>query len=109
MTPRVLVVGRKRGIFEAVHQKFGVQPAISAEGGNEADIVQASRDHLDIRLAAMGTGRDDTTRGRLMGVIEEKAPLVSIHLKDRERGAGGMADFVVKRISTFLTPKEVLL
>lgn len=44
MTPRVLVMGRKPGIVEAVHEKFGAQPVTWAEAGTEADILQALQD-----------------------------------------------------------------
>ena len=103
MTPRVLVMGRKPGIVEAVHEKFGAQPVTWAEAGTEADILQALQDYPDIRLAAMGAGLDDVTRGRLIAVIAAQRTDVTIHLKDRASGPGGMAEFVVKLISTFLT------
>ena len=103
MTPRVLVMGRKPGIVEAVHEKFGAQPVTWAEAGTEADILQALQDYPDIRLAAMGAGLDDDTRGRPIAVIAAARPDVTIHLEDRASGPGGMAEFVVKLISTFLT------
>ena len=103
MTPRVLVMGRKPGIVEAVHEKFGAQPVTWAEAGTEAVILQALQDYPDIRLAAMGAGLDDDTRGRLIAVIAAARPDVTINLKDRASGPEGMAEFVVKLISTFLT------
>ena len=103
MTPRVLVMGRKPGIVEAVHEKFGAQPVTWAEAGTEADILQALQDYPDIRLAAMGAGLDADTRGRLIAVIAAARPDVTINLKDRASGPEGMAEFVVKLISTFLT------
>lgn len=103
MTPRVLVMGRKPGIVEAVHEKFGPQPVTWAEAGTEVDILKALQGYPDIRLAAMGAGLDDETRGRLIAVIAAARPDVTIHLKDRASGPGGTAEFVVKLISTFLT------
>ena len=82
---------------------IGANPVTWAEAGTEVDILKSLQGYPDIRLAAMGAGLDDVTRGRLIAVIAAARPDVTIHLKDRASGPGGMAEFVVKLISTFLT------
>ena len=104
MTPRVLVIGCKFGLVEAALQNFGAQPVTWVAAG----IVQILRDCPVISLAGIGVALHDTTRERVVGGIAVKASHVSIHLKDRESDAGGIAEFVVKLIPTFFTPKEVV-
>ncbi len=42
----------------------------------------------------MGAGLDDGIRGELIGVIAQRRPDISIHLKERSSGPDGMAPFV---------------
>jgi hypothetical protein len=55
-----------------------------------------------IACVVMGAGLDDTVRGELVGVIAGRRPDISIYLKDRTSGPGGMAPFVRKVVEAMV-------
>ena len=76
MTPRVLVMGRKPGIVEAVHEKFGAQPVTWAYIQSVAMLPRYPFGRygggVGLRYARTSDRRD-----------HRRAPNVTIHLKDR--------------------------
>ena len=55
-----------------------------------------------IACVVMGAGLDDDVRGELIGVIAERRPDISIHLKERSTGPDGLAPFVRKVVEAMV-------
>ena len=95
----ILLMGRLPDIVENVSRALDDMP-VAFVGATSADEVKQKLEmHPEIALAVMGAGLDDATRGELIEIIAAARPDVTIHLKDRDSGPGGMSPFV-RRVTT---------
>ena len=94
MKPVILLVGRLPGVDETVARELQ-DMSVEWLGAHDRDEVARQLDtEPAIACVVMGAGLDDRIRGELIGVIASRRPDITIHLKDRASGPGGMASFV---------------
>lgn len=99
MKPVVLLVGKLPGIVGHLADELEDLPIRWLGAHDHGEVVYQLEHEPGIALVIMGAGIEDAIRGDLVGVIAAIRPDVSIHLKDRSSGPGGMADFV-RRVAT---------
>ena len=87
MKPVVLLVGRLPGVIGATAQKLADMPVEWLGAHNRVEVIRQLAAEPRIACVVMGAGLDDDIRGELIGVIAERRPDISIHLKDRELGS----------------------
>ncbi|WPY94066.1 hypothetical protein T8T21_13270 [Limimaricola variabilis] len=93
MKPVILLVGRLPGVVETVSSALEDLP-VEWLGAHDRDEVERQLDaEPNIACVVIGAGLDDRIRGELIGVIAGRRPDITIHLKDRASGPGGMAPF----------------
>ena len=95
----VLLMGRLSDIVDNVARALNDMPLSFVGATNADEVKQRLKDHPEIALAVMGAGLDDAMRGELIEIIAAARPDVTIHLKDRDSGPGGMSPFV-RRVTT---------
>ena len=99
MKPVILLVGRLPGVDETVARELQDLPVEWLGAHDRAEVERQLDTEPAIASVVMGAGLDDRVRGELIGVIASKRPDITIHLKDRASGPGGMASFV-RRVVT---------
>lgn len=93
MDPVVLLVGRLPGVIGDVAKSLEDMPIRWLGAHNRAEVIQQLEREPMIACVVMGAGLDDSVRGELVGVIAERRPDISIHLKDRSSGPEGLVHF----------------
>ncbi|MGR3626629.1 MAG: hypothetical protein ACU0A0_10110 [Limimaricola sp.] len=93
MKPVILLVGRLPGAVETVARALGDLPVEWLGAHDRAEVIRQLDTEPAITCVVIGAGLDDQLRGDLVGVIASRRPDITIHLKDRASGPGGMADF----------------
>ncbi|WP_341211709.1 hypothetical protein [uncultured Limimaricola sp.] len=94
MKPVILLVGRLPGVDETVARELQDMPVEWLGAHDRDEVARQLEAEPAIACVVMGAGLDDRIRGELIGVIASRRPDITIHLKDRASGPGGMADFV---------------
>jgi hypothetical protein len=94
MKPVVLLVGRLPGVIGETARDLADVPVEWLGAHNRDEVIQQLEAEPGIACVVMGAGLDDQVRGELIGVIAQRRPDISIHLKDRSSGPDGMTPFV---------------
>ena len=94
MKPVVLLVGRLPGIVGHLADELQDLPVEWLGAHDRAEVARQLEAEPRIVTVIMGGVYADDLRGELIHEIAALRPDVSIHLKDRASGPGGMADFV---------------
>ncbi len=102
MKPVVLLVGRLPGIVGHLADELEDLPIRWLGAHDHGEVVHQLEHEPGIALVIMGAGLDDNIRGDIVGVIAAIRPDVTIHLKDRASGPGGMAAFVRRVVTGML-------
>ncbi|MGR3592619.1 MAG: hypothetical protein ACU0B9_14835 [Limimaricola soesokkakensis] len=104
MKPVILLVGRLPGVVENVARALEDLP-VEWLGAHDREEVERQLDtEPAIACVVIGAGLDDRIRGDLIGVIASRRPDLTIHLKDRASGPGGMAGFA-RRVVEIALPE----
>jgi hypothetical protein len=90
----VLLVGRLPGVIGGIAQQLQDIPVEWLGAHNRDEVIHQLQAEPRIACVVMGAGLDDDIRGELIGVIAQRRPDISIHLKERSSGPDGMAPFV---------------
>jgi len=106
MKPVVLLVGKLPGVVGRLADELDDLPIRWLGAHDHGEVVHQLEKEPGIACVIMGAGLDDEIRGDLVGVIAAIRPDVSIHLKDRSSGSGGMARFV-RRVVTAMILNDV--
>lgn len=93
MYPVVLLVGRLPGVIGDVAKALENMPIRWLGAHNRTEVIQQLEAEPRIACVIMGAGLDDSIRGELVGVIAERRPDITIHLKDRQSGPEGLLPF----------------
>ena len=102
MRPVVLLVGRLPGVIGSIAQKLQDIPVEWLGAHDREEVIRQLAAEPRIACVVMGAGLDDDIRGELIGVIAERRPDISIHLKERSSGPDGMAPFVRKVVEAMV-------
>jgi hypothetical protein len=102
MRPVVLLVGRLPGVIGGIAQKLQDIPVEWLGAHNRDEVIRQLELEPRIACVVMGAGLDDAIRGELIGVIAQRRPDISIHLKERSSGPDGMASFVRKVVEAMV-------
>ncbi|WP_413875274.1 hypothetical protein [Albidovulum sp.] len=102
MKPVVLLVGKLPGIVGHLADELEDLPIRWLGAHDHGEVIYQLEHEQGIALVIMGAGLDDGIRGDLVGVIAAVRPDVTIHLKDRASGPGGMAAFVRRVVTGML-------
>ena len=102
MRPVVLLVGRLPGVIGGIAQQLQDIPVEWLGAHNREEVIRQLESEPKIVCVAMGAGLDDAIRGELIGVIAQRRPDISIHLKERSSGPDGMAPFVRKVVEAMV-------
>ena len=102
MRPVVLLVGRLPGVIGGIAQELQDIPVEWLGAHNREEVARQLGAEPRIACVVIGAGLDDAIRGELIGVIAERRPDVSIHLKERSSGPDGMAPFVRKVVEAMV-------
>ncbi|GAB5437954.1 hypothetical protein [Falsiruegeria mediterranea] len=94
MKPVVLLIGRLPQVIGNVAQQLQHLPIEWLGAHDQAEVIHQLDAEPRITCVVMGAGLDDSVRGALIGVIANRRPDVSIHLKDRRSGPAGLVPFV---------------
>lgn len=99
MKPVVLLIGKLPGIVGHLADELEDLPIRWLGAHDHGEVVRQLETEPEISCVIMGAGLPDDIRGDLIGVIAAIRPDVTIHLKDRASGPGGMASFVRRVVS----------
>jgi hypothetical protein len=102
MRPVVLLVGRLPGVIGGIAQQLQDIPVEWLGAHNRDEVIRQLEAEPKIACVVMGAGLDDTIRGEMIGVIAQRRPDISIHLKERSSGPDGMAPFVRKVVEALV-------
>jgi hypothetical protein len=102
MRPVVLLVGRLPGVIGGIARKLEDIPVEWLGAHNRDEVIRQLEAEPGIACVVMGAGLDDAIRGELIGVIAQRRPDISIHLKERSSGPDGMAPFVRKVVEAMV-------
>jgi hypothetical protein len=94
MKPVVLLVGKLPGIAGRLEPALRDMPVEWLGAHDRAEVIRQIEAEPAIACVVMGGTLDDATRGELAGVIAERRPDLTLHLKDRASGPEGMPAFV---------------
>lgn len=100
--PVVLLVGKLPGVIGDIARSLSDMNVEWLGAHDRAEVVRQLEAEPRIACVVMGAGLDDTVRGDLIGVIAGLRPDLTIHLKDRTSGPGGMAPFVRKVVDAIV-------
>ncbi len=106
MKPVVLLIGKLPGIVGHLADELEDLPIRWLGAHDHGEVVRQLETESKIACVIMGAGLDDSIRGDLVGVIAAVRPDISIHLKDRASGPGGMAAFV-RRVVTGMILSDI--
>jgi hypothetical protein len=106
MKPVVLLVGRLPGVIGGIAQQLQDIPVEWLGAHNRDEVIRQLDAEPRIAVVVMGAGLDDGIRGELIGVIAQRRPDVSIHLKERSSGPDGMAPFVRKVVEAMVLSRQ---
>ena len=106
MKPVVLLVGRLPGVIGGIAQQLQDIPVEWLGAHNRDEVIRQLDAEPGIAVVVMGAGLDDGIRGELIGVIAQRRPDVSIHLKERSSGPDGMAPFVRKVVEAMVLSRQ---
>lgn len=107
MKPVVLLVGRLPGVIGGVAEALEDMPIRWLGAHNRAEVIQQLDTEPGIVCVVMGAGLDNSIRGELIGVIAERRPDISIHLKDRASGPDGLLPFTRRIVETMVLGERV--
>ncbi|MGQ7843096.1 hypothetical protein ACUNV4_01375 [Granulosicoccus sp. 3-233] len=94
MKPVVLLVGRLPSVVDDVTTQLQDLPIEWLGAHDRQEVERQLKSEPNIRCVIVGAGLPDNIRGDLVGVVATLRPDVCIHMKDRQSGPEGMANFV---------------
>jgi hypothetical protein len=93
MKPIVLLVGRLPNVVNHIAPELEDLPVEWLGAHNREEVIRQLEAEPNIAVVVMGAGLDDHVRGELIGVVAQRRPDLTIHLKERSTGPEGMAPF----------------
>ncbi len=102
MRPVVLLVGRLPGVIGGIARTLEDIPVEWLGAHDRGEVIRQLDAEPRIACVVMGAGLDDEIRGELIGVIAQRRPDISIHLKERSTGPDGLAPFVRKVVEAMV-------
>jgi hypothetical protein len=102
MRPIVLLVGRLPGVIGDIARQLSDMQVEWLGAHNREEVIRQLEAEPRIACVVMGAGLDDGVRGELIGVIAERRPDLTIHLKDRASGPEGLAPFTRKVVDAIV-------
>jgi len=106
MKPVVLLVGRLPDVIGRLAHDLEDLPVEWLGAHDRAEVAQQLKAEPGIVAVIMGGVYDDSLRGELVHEIASLRPDVTIHMKDRVSGPGGMAGFVRKVVNGIVQGTE---
>lgn len=93
MKPVVLLVGKLPGIASRMEAALGDMPVEWLGAHDRDEVIRQLEAEPAIRCVVIGGTLDDAARGEIAGIVAQRRPDLTIHLKDRASGPEGMPDF----------------